>query len=334
MRLDLLHESSDHTCRLQYRKPDDDNWARRNRKVCKACALEYEREEDDLDSGFIGDIPKELEPKPAPSKADIQQQILDLVKMDPRREHKPGPFGTGRPASIKPTDSSVVAGIKAIRDKNLNVDPATGIGKVKKYRDTCGYQHTCTSHPSGRPAWNYPMPDPLATKTTGKQRYNWMFKYNPTSIFRWPVSGMIGFEPKDEYRDYVMSKLKCPVCSGEVEGCKNPVAQEYTAQKPFCTEHLEESPYPKELMAKYGGKGLPGAPDPSADYRETEKAWKKTRSKYIERGDKVKLGKQTGEVLEVDSEMEDRTHRVRWDNPKAEALRITWVDPDTLDLVH
>ena len=331
MKLSNIHESSDHTCRVKYRKPDDEDWARRNQRTCSACKAEYEAEEDDLDSGFIGDIPDELQAEPEPTQDNILQRIKDLVKYDPRQHHKPGAFGTGRPASIKPTDSPAVAAIKIARDTKANRNPRTGLGITKRDKDKCGHNHSCKSHPSGRPAWNYPMPDPAATRMTGKQRFNWMFKYSPKNTFEWPVSGMMGYEPKDEYRDYVMSKLACPVCSGQVEGCDNPVAQEYTAEKPFCTEHLDESPYPKELLARYGGKGLPGAPDPNDDYRATKKHWEKTRAKYLERGTAVKLGKQTGTVLEIDPEMEDRTHRVKWDNPKSEALRITWVDPEKLD---
>lgn len=178
------------------------------------------------------------------------------------------------------------------------------------------------------------MPDPLATRTTGKHRYNFMFQYAPKSTRMWPISGLNGFEPKPEYHDYVMSKLNCPVCSEKIPGCDNPVAHEYGQPKPFCQEHMREAPYAQELMGKYGGPGLPGQPDPNQDYRDVEAQWKNTRADWLKPGDKVKLGKQTGTLLEIDPEMEDRTHRVRWDAPKTKALEITWVDPSTLDLVE
>lgn len=328
MKLNLLYEAEGgHTCRIQYRKPDDEDWARRNRKTCPVCAAEYDEE---LDRGFIGDAPtpeEEEELEGMPSAGEFLSKLM--ARDDPRRLHKPGEFGTGRVSGVKPEDSLTVAALKLWRDRNINVDPRTGIAKPRHVRDKCGYKHTCGSHPSGRPAWNYPMPDPVATRTTGKQRYNFMFKYNPTHTFQWPVSGMMGFEPKPEFEDYVKSKLSCPVCNGTVEGCDNPVAQEYGQPKPFCTEHLMQSPYAREVAGR-----VADAPDPNVDYRETEARWKKTRAAALRPGDKVSLGKQVGTLLEVDPEMEDRTHRVRWDNPKTEALRITWVDPEKLDLVE
>jgi len=331
--------SAEHSCRLAYRKPDDEDWARRNKSRCEACSEEYEKAfEDEMEAGWIGEPPAPENTATLGDVADKAQPklvdyIKDLIKYDPRQHHKPGPFGTGRPASIKASDSPMVAGIKAYRDRLARVDPVTGKGKRSREKSKCGFQHTCTDHPSGKPAWNYPMPDPMATEATGKNRYNTFFQYKPKSTFEWPVSGMMGFEPKIEYREYIMSKINCKACNGEVEECQNQVAHEYGAAKPYCTEHSMEDFYPAELIKKYG-KGLVDAPDPNKDYQATEKAWKKTRGEYIRPGDKVKFRKQVGTVLEIDEEMEDRTHRVRWDNAKTDALKVTWVDPKTLDLLE
>jgi hypothetical protein len=331
----------EHSCRSAYRKPDDEDWARRNMSRCEACAEEYEKAfEDEMEAGWVGDAPAPENPATLGDVADkaapkLIDYIKDLIKYDPRQHHKPGPFGTGRPASIKASDSPVVAGIKSYRDRLANVDPVTGKGKRSINKSKCGFQHTCTNHPSGKPAWNYPMPDPMATEATGKHRYNKFFEYKPTSTFEWPVSGMMGFEPKLEYEDYVKSKINCKVCNGEAEECGNQVAHEYGAAKPYCTEHMMEDFYPAELMKKYG-KGMVDAPDPNQDHRDTEKSWKSTRAKYINQGDRVKLKKDTGTVLEVvsDDSMADRTHRVKWDNPKTAAREVTWVDPETLDVIE
>jgi hypothetical protein len=320
--------SVEHTCRIQYRKPEDEDWSRRNQRRCAACAQEYE---DELDLGFIGDVPDDVEVEPEVGDVDISQRIKDLIKYDPRQDHRAGKFGTGHAAALTPYDSPVMAGLKARRDKHSQRNEVTGRGKVMKYKDRCGLNHTCHSHPSGKPAQNYPIPDPVATRTTGKQRYNWMFQYSPLNTFEWPVSKMVGFEPKDKYRDYVMSKLECPVCSGEKEGCDNSVAQEYGAPKPFCSEHLSLSPYPKELTDKYGDfDNWEHDPSSGAQFR----TWIRDREKLpdfgFRKGDRVVVvngqgqvvpswgesGGLVGTIIEIDSEMADRTFHVEWDNPK------------------
>lgn len=175
-------------------------------------------------------------------------------------------------------------------------------GKRIRKKDKCTYGHTCEDPQN---------PLPTFGRGVGKKIFS-------------PVTGA----PKEEYRDYYLSKNRCPACTGEA-GCDNPVSTEFGRPKPFCAEHVGESPYPKEL----GGRLEAGEePDPSADYLERKKEWETTRATHLRPGDQVKKGKLRGHILEIDPSMEDRTHRVKWSNPKAEALRVTWVDPKTIDL--
>jgi hypothetical protein len=198
------------------------------------------------------------------------------------------------------------------------------------------------------------MPDPYATLTTGANRHNEYFTdagpnetddQVPTVVngeqthqrpymIQWPISGLMGKKPKPEHAEFVYEKLRCPVCSGQIEGCDNRVSTEFGKPKKYCKDHVELSDYPSQLLGKFGGEGLPDQPDPNVSHRETAAKWKEQRAKFIERGDEVKKGKLRGTVLEVDPEMEDRTHRVKWSNPKSEALTITWEDPKNLDLVY
>lgn len=309
-----------------------ERWYRQHADDCHACDHAY----DTLLDQEMGDLPyagDDLES--VGEKSQSFDELLDqlLKKVDPRAGHVPGEFGTGRPEAIKPTDSKVVKAIKAIRDLGYRRGESGEI-VIGDYKDRCGWEHTCREHPSGYPAWNFPMPDPVLTGDKKKTQGFNMFRYAPESTLEWPRSGAVGYEPKGEFETYVFSKLRCPVCSGGSKGCVNPVAHEYGKPKPYCTEHMLSAPYPQELMRKYGGEGLPDQPEPTQDYRSSEKKFRETQGKLLERGDRVRLGKELGTVLEVDPEMEDRTHRVQWDNPRTKALEITWVDPEDLDLVE
>ena len=319
MKLNLLNESDEgHTCRIEYRKPDDQSWARRNASRCPVCEIEYESE---LDSGFSGEDfaprPGDVEAKPAPSAGR-------------RRQSRPGAFGTGRASAPSPTDPLIMQQLKALRDMGGEEWSRRGdrFGKRVRSKPVCSYLHTCTD-PSA------PMPDPFATLATGPGRHNTYFTdagpSDPEYTQEWPISKLYGKKPKGEWREFINEKLKCPVCNGSISGCDNPVSTEFGRPKPFCREHVLESPYPKELA----GRLLAGEePDPNKDYQATEKAWRSKRAGFIKPGDHVKLRKLRGTVLDIDEEMADRTHRVEWENPEAEALRITWVDPEDLDLVY
>lgn len=328
MRLNLLFEAAEgHTCRFPPKGPDDEAQMRRNRRTCKLCDEMYEAALDAelgvMPTGQEVERPGEVEARPG-----------ETFKQ--KRVSKPGPFGTGRPAPIQPGDSPLVQLLKTVRDTGGEEWSRRGekeerFGKRIRKKPTCSFRHTCTD-PSA------PMPDPYATLATGPGRHNEYFMDagpgDPDYTREWPISGLLGKKPKPEFADFVYEKLNCPVCSRKVQGCDNPVSTQFGKPKKFCKEHIDLEGYPAELMGRLGGEGLPDQPDPSKDYREVEAKWRKVRAKHIQVGDRVKLRKQVGTVLEVDPEMEDRTHRVEWDDPKAEALRITWVDPETLDLVY
>lgn len=229
-------------------------------------------------------------------------------------------------------------------------------GERIRSKAKCSWRHSC-SDPS------LPMPDPFATKVTGGPRHNeWFTDAGPDEVdprvpaivrgekthgrpylISWPISGLSGKKPKDEYADRVYNKLDCPVCSGRIEGCDNPVSTMFSRAKPLCSEHVKESPYPEELLQRYGGPGLPDAPDDAAEVAER---WREYKAEELQVGDRVVVrqrnnqlkqgfkgtGPLVGELLEIDPEMEDRTHRVKWENPKAVKTPITWVDPEDLDI--
>lgn len=172
-------------------------------------------------------------------------------------------------------------------------------GKRIREKDTCQFGHTCDD-PSN------PMPSPAG----------------PGSKIFSPLTGA----PKEEYLEYYLNKNKCPVCSEREPGCKNKVSHEFGRPKPYCSEHLDQSEHVANLM-----KTLEGEPGTGA--KEAQAAFKTAKREHITTGDEVKYRKLMGKVIDIDPEMEGgRTHRIKWENPKAEALRITWVDPGDLDL--
>ncbi len=341
MKLTLLHESEGHTCRFPPSGPDDESQLRRNRKQCNTCAAMYDAaSEEALDAGFTGTTF-------APRPGDVEAKAPTMAR---RRKPQPGAFGTGRPAPFDPNDPVILQQLKTLRDMGGEEWSRKGedrFGKRVRSKPVCSYKHSCTD-PSA------PMPDPYASLATGANRHNEYFTdagpsetddripavvngektYQRPYMIQWPISGLMGKKPKPEYAEFVYEKLACAVCSGQIEGCDNRVSTEFGKPKKYCKDHVELSDYPKELLGRFGGPGLPDQPDPNVSYRETEAKWKEQRAKFIERGDEVKKGKLRGAVLEVDPEMEDRTHRVKWSNPKAEALSITWEDPKNLDLVY
>lgn len=298
-----------------------------------------------------------------------------ILAGDKRRHHKAGEFGTGRPAKMSPEDSLNVLYLKMKQQEGMK-----GVGETgrtpERYRDRCTYGHTCGFYPNGEPAANYPLPDPQATSggrqdPLGQGRYagrefirahgltpgrfnNW-FREAPSNTRLWPVSGLRGFAPKEEFEFYIDRKMSCDLCVtrelGEARaeevlghppkvtgGCTNPVSQEYGKLKPFCKEHEFESPYPKELITQYGGPGLPGAPDPTKDAREVARRMEEFTARSIEQGDdvRVKRGRYrkygVGTVAEVDPSMEDRTHFVVF--PSGDRELKVWLDPKNLDLVE
>jgi len=321
-----------HTCGAsQRRTPENsEDWARRNRKRCAACAAEYDSEGDEsLDAGFH-----------SPYDPGVAQpgEVADLPSPGERRAPRsPGQFGHGKPEEVLPSDSKLVRIMKGIRDMGGEEWSRRGdqrYGVRQREKPICSLNHTC-SDPSA------PMPDPMSTRNTGPSRHNNWFEYNASDLRVWPISGLRGFRPKEEHKDFIEGKLACPVCSGKVEGCDNSVSTDYGKPKPFCNEHLDESPYPKDLMDRFGGVGLPGAPE---DSKSVKSGFRGTRAKFLRVGDEVRLdpsrkGKDgTGELVGVitkivSSNPADRTHMVKWVNPRAEKLGSTFEDPEGLDLI-
>jgi hypothetical protein len=296
-----------------------------------------------------------------------------ILAGDKRRHHKAGEFGTGRPAKMSPEDSLSLLYLKMKQQEGMR-STETGEGQRERHRDRCTFGHTCGFYPNGEPAANYPLPDPQST-SGGRQdpsgqgryagrsfirqhgltpgRFNQWFKHVPTSTRLWPVSGLQGFEPKDEFEFYVNKKMSCDLCVARElgaaraarvlghdpsdtlrkvgGGCMNPVAQEFGKLKPFCSEHEFESPYPKELLGQYGGPGLPGAPDPTKDAAQVRKRMEEYQAGVIERGDQVRAKRGRGTVQDVDKSLEDRSHFVVF--PSGDGELKVWLDPKLLDLV-
>ena len=359
-----------HSCRFPPRDFNDTSQMRKNAKTgCKACTAMYDASLDvSFDVASLGYTPpSEEEPEEELSTDDKMQRILDLIKFDPRQEHSPGQFGTGHVAPIRKGDSPMVAGIKGYRDRDVPKDEITGKGKRARLKSRCGFNHTCSGHPTN-PAWNYPLPDPAATAATGAYRYNNMFYYDPNSTREWPVSGMMGYEPKQEFEQYVNSKHSCKICTGEEEGCGNPVSHEYGVPKPFCQEHVTQSPYPKELLKTQrseaiGGPATPREEDleqfwaqlsvadrdkylamgPEKRHQEVRMAFLRGVAKrddishgtFVRKGDKVKARRGgmkkmgSGHVVEIDGDMTPNTHKVEWEDSHGRTAPAAVVDKES-----
>jgi hypothetical protein len=350
MKLHHLFEESGHTCKIERREPSDEDWFRRNRKRCEACDEEYDRQ---LDAEFIQDL--EAEPEEDAPEAVLGQEIAkvepgistpdwikQLAAQDPRRHHQAGQFGTGSPEAIKPEDEPIEALLKLHRDYNIPVDPVTGLAKRADVRSRCGFGHTCHSSPGRHPAWQYPMPDPMRTeprapgeKRKPTYRFNRAFEYDPKDIRKWPVSGLSGFKPKSKFKDYVESKLSCPVCRGDEPGCSNSVSQQYGVPKPYCDEHLEESPYIRNLQARLEAEpGLfPKGREP--DDAPLVQQWEREQERELlfQSGTRVWRGStaknmMVGTLLDFDADTPTRdprtkkpaTHVVQWDDGTKSAI--------------
>ena len=321
-------DAAAHSCPLKYRKEGDETWARRNASKCEACREEYESDfDDDLDAGFVGGTPEV-----APGDHSIRPATDDR-----RRVKKPG-----QNEPIKADDSKVVRIIKTHRDMGGDEWNRKGderYGKRIRNKAICSFAHSCHD-PSA------PMPDPMATRKTGPNRHNTWFVYNHMDTRVWPVSGMMGFSPKPYYERYILSKLECPVCSGELEGCDNSVSTTFGKPKPFCSEHVEMNPYPAEL-GKMLGSG--GEPDPNKEHQRAKRHFRDVRGGVTEGepnirvGDEVKFefrkpgkdgsGELVGVVIEVDKDFPTKSHRVKWVNPRTASLVKTWEDPATLEII-
>ena len=197
-------------------------------------------------------------------------------------------------------------------------------GRRRRQRDQCIFGHTCED-----PWESLPIP---GTQTAMSRK-----------VFAW--SG----RPKPEYLDYYLTKDRCPACQNpEKSGCPNKVSTKYGRPKPYCKEHVGLSDYPKELLDKWGEgmKEHPFAPswekdskDPGKEHRDYTKRWKKTQGKQVREGDRVKAisgarGRGIGTVIAVDPNLADLTHRVKWEKPAAQALEITWENPESLDVIE
>jgi hypothetical protein len=152
-------------------------------------------------------------------------------------------------------------------------------------------------------------------------RFNKAFYYDVNSTRTWPVSGLNGFEPKEEYRDYVESKLSCPVCTGKDSGCQNQVSQQYGVPKPFCAVHIAESPYIKNLMRQLEDEPL------SADEDRRVAQWENAAEAIaMGVGDRVWRGfgpsRKLGTVVDVDHGNAPKILGVQWDNDSAPVYEV------------
>ncbi len=313
-----------HTCGPKQPGETWGEYGARN-KGCPGCKAE---EDTELEAGFIGRA--EDEPEVA-RPGDVEERPGDVG-----HRYHPGEFGTGRPAPVHRDDSRIVKILKTLRDTGGERWTRRGdhrAGKRIRKKELCRAFHTCP--PQGGQDYSMPTDDEFGeAPRPGSNTFN-------------RITG----EPHPEYLQYYLDKENCDACRGlrgrgDKEFCANKVSTEFGRAKPYCKDHIKMGQsYPSEVDKMLGN--LPDFNEYEDESRKSSTSeFRKEIGKNVRVGDRVKFyfnkpglkgtGHLVGTVVNVDpsgAATPEETHRVHWDNPKAQALAYTWEDPYSLDFI-
>jgi len=290
-----------HTCKPAGKQPNE-SWASYGKRTtrCPGCKADEDAEYASWDAEMAADDEPENRP------GDVEERA------EPEDE-----FDESQPKMMQ-----ILNTIRAMGDKawNRRGPLHERYGKRIRNKELCSFGHTCRDPQ---------LPIPVFGRGLGKGEYG--------------IFSLVTGDVKPEHREYYLEKNNCPACqyfrsnkTGEGPGCLNKVSTKYGRPKPYCKEHIDQSPYIADLMQKAAeGQGKP------MGKKEADEAFKAAKREHIEIGDKIKgagrgITGNIGVVTDIDPNNNPRTHQIKWETVQKGKQDVpyggglAWVDPADL----